>query len=1184
MNIHNTTQTGSGTQNNNNSDSGNQNINYGRDQINAGRDFVRIFNETVLNPHASLWGAVSGVGASHTAEQQFKRGECLFETREEVLAIIRAWCLVKQQKHPIHWLTGPAGVGKSAIAMSVARACEGRGPISSFFFFRSDPKRNNPSALFPTIAHGLLSTGRLMRRPIERRISRDPTILEAKLEDQFRELVLNPTINWTWERCLWAPLALLQAMWTFFFPLSLVGASLETMWAVVTLSLIAPLKCPSVIIIDGLDECSDEETQLRILSTIRSTFHFQQSPNFPLRFLICSRPESWLQEAFTSYPLRDLSSVTRLDDSFKPDRDVMRYYRHHFQDILSDPKYRQVRFPNSWPSEEEYQVLVVRSCGQFIYAVTVIKFVRLVYSHPVVQLRILLDRTPDHRTSQSPYYELDSLYNVILDANPDHDAVLLILAAILVLPDYLKPSPANIELLLGLPSGQVALTLRAMYSVLDVRGAEDVIVVYHTSFTDYLHDPARSRDFHVDIQAQRITIARKWLQQLTESGMRTFGLVSWIGKYEESEIAGSDDRVTSVEDAHDADNANAYQYPYELGRQKPSSVHLAKILQHKFLTHPRCFHLERFPGVSPQDDITYCTVLFSTRSKEVPLLDCEDALCRDQVSPLLPNRLYALQRGKESGIPEHLVYQDACIRLIKTVISEFDAVLESNGYVGIVAVNGSFENLVDSPLLRHSSLRGAKTKIAEQQSKEEEARTKASTSTSTHPLVQTSMLQDGVEGYPVPETPSLLQLGTCRISLDTRLEDEDVRAGQPARDKQKEVEKAGQQAESRHTLEEELLRFQSLFEGTRNCKKVLERWGDEAQGWLDTFYALSICPGILRRLRLTMLVAVLHLSEQSGMHPKCLTINNVEKDSHIVGVGSSCDVWKGKIANEIVCLKIVRFLRGYDVQELLEEAIVWQQLRHPNLLPFVGMYYFGEGQGQLCLVSPWMERGNLVTFLKDAPPEQVDRMLLAHDIVSGLKYLHGMKLVHRDIKGLNVLITPEMRACIGGFGSYRGRNTDDPSCNTLKLSLPFTVTNTEAGSIRWAAPEVIQGSNFTDQSDMYAYGCVCYEIFTRSVPFFELKNLREVAIRHVQGVQLSRPEGLKDDAVWELMTSCWNYNPSRRPTAADVRKRIRHLSSSRGVDIQDAPDWKSFDMDAIRSNVEYPPLDKLEMLSQSRLR
>ncbi|KAK1215510.1 hypothetical protein PQX77_021874 [Marasmius sp. AFHP31] len=519
MSIRNTTQTGLGTQNINNSDSGNQNINYGGDQINAGRDFVRIFNATVFNSYAGLWGAVSGVGGSHTAEQQFERGHCLPGTREEVLAIIRAWCRAKRQKHPILWLTGTAGVGKSAIAMSVARECEGRGPISSFFFFRSDSKRNNPSAFIPTIAHGLLSTTRFMRRPLERRISKDPMILEGKLEDQFRELVLEPIMLWTWERCL---CAFLGAMWGIFHPLALVGVPIEIMWAFFfTLSFVAPLESPTVIVIDGLDECGDEKTQLRILSTIRSAF--QQVPSFPLRFLICSRPESWLREAFASHPLRELSKTILLDGSFMPDRDIMRYYHDQFQEILSDPKYSQVRFPSSWPSKEEYEVLVVRSCGQFIYAVTVIKFVKLIYFHPVAQLRIVLDRTPNHRSSKSLYYELDCLYDVILDANPDHDAVLLILAAILVLPDYLKPSPANIELLLGLPSGQVALTLRAMYSVLDVRGAEDDIVVYHTSFTDYLHDPARSRDFHVDIQAQRITIARKWLQQLTESGMRTFG-------------------------------------------------------------------------------------------------------------------------------------------------------------------------------------------------------------------------------------------------------------------------------------------------------------------------------------------------------------------------------------------------------------------------------------------------------------------------------------------------------------------------------------------------------------------------------------------------------------------------------------------------------------------------------------
>jgi serine/threonine protein kinase len=53
------------------------------------------------------------------------------------------------------------------------------------------------------------------------------------------------------------------------------------------------------------------------------------------------------------------------------------------------------------------------------------------------------------------------------------------------------------------------------------------------------------------------------------------------------------------------------------------------------------------------------------------------------------------------------------------------------------------------------------------------------------------------------------------------------------------------------------------------------------------------------------------------------------------------------------------------IQEFGREALIWRQLCHPNLLPFFGLYYLDN---RLCLVSPWMENGNVMEFLKKAPP------------------------------------------------------------------------------------------------------------------------------------------------------------------------------------------------------------------------
>ncbi|KAJ8072596.1 hypothetical protein PM082_016155 [Marasmius tenuissimus] len=544
MAAHNT-NSGAGYQNNNN-DAGTQNVVYSGGQIGevnyAGRDFVKTFNMTVSNPHKSLWDAIAGVGASHAAEQQYERGECLKGTREQVLWSILGWRSAKKQDRPICWLTGAAGVGKTAIAITVAKSCDKEGSLaSSFIFFRSDPKRNNPAALVLTIAHGLASTMPFMRLLIERRISKDPRILEANMEEQLRELVLIPIKRWSWLTWLWAVLIPLPAMWGLFSMLSVV-APLEVMWAFfAVVSLAAPPKTPDVVIIDGLDECSDEDTQLRILKAILSLF--QQDLHFPLRFLICSRPEAWIQEAFVDNPLCRLTIFLPLDDTVHRlakfvapgdeditdgafirmgERDILLYYLHHFQEISGNPKYSRVSFPNHWPSKEDLAVLCQRTCSQFVYAVTVVRFVKLAFNHPVVQLRIILDNTPPLRPETSPYRQLDALYHTILSANPAHEEIISILSAILILPPHLKPTPSHLELLFGLPAGQVTLALRGMYSVLDIHDSGFEIRLLHTSFREYLLDPTRSHDFHIDVRTQVHALARQWLQKLTTSKIKTY--------------------------------------------------------------------------------------------------------------------------------------------------------------------------------------------------------------------------------------------------------------------------------------------------------------------------------------------------------------------------------------------------------------------------------------------------------------------------------------------------------------------------------------------------------------------------------------------------------------------------------------------------------------------------------------
>ncbi|KAL0062421.1 hypothetical protein AAF712_010700 [Marasmius tenuissimus] len=731
---------GPGAQNNNNGP-GTQNV------------FVNSFNTAASHPHRNLWDAIAGVGASHNAEQQYERGECLPGTREKVLQRVREeWIRAGGQGCPISWLTGTAGVGKTAIAITLAKDCEQEGLLaSSFFFFRSDPKRNNANALVLAIAHGLVSTIPFIRRFIEHRISIDPKILEARLEDQFRELVVNPTVahgrsreperqrRWQWSFLLRA-----LCMWSF----------------VARPPLLAPPqvpKTPNIVIIDGLDECSNESTQLRIIDTIRSATH--RNPHFPLRFLICSRPESWIRQAFDALPPDQLFKI-ELDESFRPSKDIEQYYRHHFSKISTDPHYSHISFPSPWPSEEDLEALVEHSSSQFVYAATVVKYIGDKFEHPIEQLRVIIQNLPPRRLGTSPYQQLDALYDFILSANPDQEGVSRILTVLLVFTDLpawrfmLEPSPAIIELVLGLPAGQVPLTLRAMHSILEIRGPEKKLRICHTSFMDYLVDKARSGRFHIDTPTQKYTVARQWLQNLCTSKVRTYSpnqlygektkpffkewerffksfteqtrdlleglwsvdlasahlagagyrdtwfrdLVPWVEPYHVLGVNESPDRKVGDHPKAGADDqCKVKAHSRAMDKERPG-VDLVEDLVHRLQNRPKHFHLEWPSGVSPQNDVVRWVVDRATGCPWGTRLDGTHPSDTDDVR--LTDCHCDLSGGNESCDSGHLAYQEACLQLAKARISLFKELVNAEHRDSA----GVFLNMVRSSLLAHCQL------------------------------------------------------------------------------------------------------------------------------------------------------------------------------------------------------------------------------------------------------------------------------------------------------------------------------------------------------------------------------------------------------------------------------------------------------------------------------------------------
>ncbi|KAJ7176798.1 kinase-like domain-containing protein [Mycena filopes] len=311
--------------------------------------------------------------------------------------------------------------------------------------------------------------------------------------------------------------------------------------------------------------------------------------------------------------------------------------------------------------------------------------------------------------------------------------------------------------------------------------------------------------------------------------------------------------------------------------------------------------------------------------------------------------------------------------------------------------------------------------------------------------------------------------------------------------------------------------------------------GSEAQRLLNLFQDLLDLDSfsVIKPLIFKTLAA---LSHASGLHPQCFPIPGLQKLGHQVAGGGFGDIWKGLVNGQSVSVKIMRIFQERTIEaaskEFGREALIWRQLSHPNLLPFYGLYYFED---RLCLVSPWMEHGNILEFLRKDPPN-INRVSLILDVALGLQYLHQENVIHGDLKAINILVTPSRRACICDFGL-------SSIVNDITLRLIHSTTNAQQGTARYLAPELLRSNGKKHfLSDVYAFACVSYEILTGNVPFHTEKNDMVVMLQVLEGVRPTQPAACSGtrqlNSVWKLLESCWEADPQMRPTAGQIVERL----------------------------------------------
>ncbi|KAJ3557750.1 hypothetical protein NM688_g1300 [Phlebia brevispora] len=257
-----------------------------------------------------------------------------------------------------------------------------------------------------------------------------------------------------------------------------------------------------------------------------------------------------------------------------------------------------------------------------------------------------------------------------------------------------------------------------------------------------------------------------------------------------------------------------------------------------------------------------------------------------------------------------------------------------------------------------------------------------------------------------------------------------------------------------------------------------------------------------------------------------------------VGGGGYSSVYRGELDKRVVAFKQLRInMKGMShvksLKYLSREALLWRQLRHRHVLPFLGLHGNPTTAREACyMLSPWMEKGNLSMYLQRTPKIAArQKYTWILEVAEGLLYLHDNSITHGDLRGANILLDATDCVYLADFGlatmSYGGLNTHGFS-------------TWSPGATRWMSPNVVVGERCEKTGDVYSFACVCLEVVTQRIPFHEIEADMSVVFEMGGGRRLQWPTnedkgyhaiGQSEDfeETGRIVAPAWDDDPNKRP-------------------------------------------------------
>uniref|UniRef100_A0A8C7TSW4 Tyrosine-protein kinase n=1 Tax=Oncorhynchus mykiss TaxID=8022 RepID=A0A8C7TSW4_ONCMY len=251
-----------------------------------------------------------------------------------------------------------------------------------------------------------------------------------------------------------------------------------------------------------------------------------------------------------------------------------------------------------------------------------------------------------------------------------------------------------------------------------------------------------------------------------------------------------------------------------------------------------------------------------------------------------------------------------------------------------------------------------------------------------------------------------------------------------------------------------------------------------------------------------------------------------------IGRGNFGEVYSGRLLsdNTPVAVKACREnLAPEHKNRFLMEARILKQYDHPNIVKLIGVC---TQKQPIYIIMELVQGGDFLSFLRCEGHNLKSNMLvkMAENVASGMEYLESKKCIHRDLAARNCLVGEQSRVKISDFGMSREQQDGVYSAAGGLKQIP----------VKWTAPEALNYGRYSTESDVWSFGVLLWEIFSRGVtPYTSMSN-QQTRDEVEKGYRMLAPNSCPPD-VYAVMCRCWQYDSRNRPSFSKLRTELSAL-------------------------------------------